>query len=445
MLHAGRCIGTHSSHTFIDCTNMQARATMALGRRAFSAASRHLLRRPLFSPSSSSLSPGASFFLSRGLIMPASPAATGNSSETVVTDPSSTEGTSSTPATERRKRVLSGVQPTGSLHLGNYMGAIRNWVSLQELYDTYFMVVDMHAITLPHEPKELLQSTRSSAALYMACGIDPAKARVFVQSHVSAHAELAWLLSCVTPIGWLKKMIQFKEKSRKAGNEEVGTGLLTYPVLMAADILLYQSDLVPVGEDQRQHLELARDLAERTNYLFGGKKAKKMGCKYTRLFKVPDAFIPPAGARVMSLQDGTAKMSKSADSDLSRINLLDPPDVIANKIKRAKTDVFDGLELDNPERPEAKNLLTIYQCVTGMSKEAVAAEVESLRWGDFKPRLADAVVDHLSPIQQRYQEVMGDPAMLDAVLAEGAAAAALEANATLNNVRQAMGFVNQRQ
>jgi len=344
------------------------------------------------------------------------------------------------PATDRQKRVLSGVQPTGSLHLGNYLGAIRNWVDLQDIYDTYFMVVDLHAITMPHEPKDLLQSTRSSAALYIASGVDPSRAKVFVQSHVSAHAELAWLLSCITPIGWLRKMIQFKEKSKKAGSEEVGTGLLTYPVLMAADILLYQSDLVPVGDDQRQHLELSRDLAERANYLFGGKKAKKMGCRHTRLFKVPEAFIPPAGARVMSLQDGTAKMSKSAESDLSRINLLDPPDVIANKIKRARTDAYDGLEWNNPERPEARNLMTIYQCVTGLSREAVETDIGNLRWGDFKPRLADAVVAHLEPIQKKYGEVMADTAMLDAVLAEGATAAAKEADATLENVRQAMGF-----
>ena len=303
------------------------------------------------------------------------------------------------------------------------------------------MVVDLHAITLPHDPKELLASTRSSAALYMACGIDPDKARVFVQSHVTAHAELAWLLSCVTPVGWLRKMIQFKEKSKKSGAEEVGTGLLTYPVLMAADILLYQSDLVPVGEDQRQHLELARDLAERSNFLFGGKKAKKMGCRFSRLFKVPEAFIPPSGARVMSLQDGTAKMSKSADSDASRINLLDPPDVIASKIKRAKTDALEGLEWDNPERPEAKNLLTIYQCVTGLSQEEVLKEVGGMRWGEFKPRLAEATVEHLRPIQQKYEDVMNDVTMLDEVLAAGAEAASAEANATLGNVRQAMGFV----
>ncbi|KAL4431278.1 hypothetical protein ABPG75_006534 [Micractinium tetrahymenae] len=353
---------------------------------------------------------------------------------------SSSAGVAGGTATERRQRVLSGVQPTGSLHLGNYLGAIRNWVKLQEEYDTFFCVVDLHAITLPHEPKELLHSTHSSAALYIACGIDPAKASIFVQSHVPAHAELTWLLSCITPIGWLRKMIQFKEKSKKAGAEEVGTGLLTYPVLMAADILLYQTDLVPVGEDQRQHLELARDVAERANYLFGGKKAKKMGCRHTRLLKVPEALIPPAGARVMSLQDGASKMSKSAESDLSRINLLDPPDLIAQKIKRAKTDAFDGLEWDNPERPEAKNLLTIYQCVSGMTRDEVLAEVSSMRWGDFKPRLTDALIAHLEPIQARYAEVMQDEGALDAILAQGADAANAQANATLDNVRKAMGF-----
>jgi tryptophanyl-tRNA synthetase len=393
--------------------SMQNRAPLALGRRVLAAAARLRAAAP------------------RALSAAASPAS----------DPTAPVA----PApTDRRKRVLSGVQPTGSLHLGNYLGAIRNWVALQEEYDTYFMVVDLHAITLPHDPAELRAATRSSAALYMAAGIDPEKAQVFVQSHVPAHAELAWMLSCVTPIGWLRKMIQFKEKSKKAGGEEVGTGLLTYPVLMAADILLYQSDLVPVGEDQRQHLELARDLAERTNYLYGGKKAKKMGCRHTRLFKVPDAFIPPAGARVMSLQDGTSKMSKSAESDLTRINLLDSPDEVMNKVKRAKTDAFEGLEWDNPERPEAKNLLTIYQCVTGLSKEAVAADVAGLRWGEFKPRLGEAVVAHLEPIQRRYAEVMEDPGALDTVLAAGAEAAAAEANATLDNVRQAMGFVNAR-
>ncbi|CAL8465216.1 g4751 [Coccomyxa elongata] len=344
------------------------------------------------------------------------------------------------PAAPRRQRVFSGVQPTGTLHLGNYLGAIRNWVKMQDLYDTYFCVVDLHAITMPHEPRDLLEATRKSAALYLASGIDPEKAAIFVQSHVSAHAELAWLLQCYTPIGWLRRMIQFKEKSQKQNAEEVGAGLLTYPVLMAADILLYGTDLVPVGEDQRQHIELARDIAERFNHKFGGSKWKKLGGRGGKIFKIPEAFMPPAGARVMSLSDGTSKMSKSAESDASRINLLDPPDVLANKIKRAKTDAFKGLEYDNPDRPEATNLITIYSLVTGMSTEAAAEEVCDLSWGEFKPRLADAVVAHLEPLQQRYNLIMEDKSYLDEVLAKGAGDAEEAANRTLNNVRQAMGF-----
>ncbi|CAI7915118.1 unnamed protein product [Closterium sp. NIES-53] len=225
-----------------------------------------------------------------------------------------------------RKRLVSGVQPTGSIHLGNYLGAIKNWIPLQDECDTFLFVVDLHAITLPHDVDDLSRSSRTAAAMYLACGVDPSKATVFVQSHVRAHAELTWLLSCTTPMSWLNKMIQFKEKARKAG-EDVGTGLLTYPLLMAADILLYQCDVVPVGEDQRQHLELTRDVAARVNNLYGGRKWKKRGGRGGRVFKVPEAMIPPAGARIMSLTDGTSKMSKSAPSDMSRINLLDPPEV----------------------------------------------------------------------------------------------------------------------
>ncbi|MCO5560053.1 hypothetical protein L7F22_013659 [Adiantum nelumboides] len=268
-----------------------------------------------------------------------------------------------------KKRVVSGVQPTGAIHLGNYLGAIKTWVSLQDLYNTYFFIVDLHAVTLQHEPEELTSSTKSTAAMYLACGIDPEKASIFVQSHVPAHAELTWLLSCVTPIGWLNKMIQFKEKSKKAGDENVGSGLLTYPVLMASDILLYQCDLVPVGEDQRQHLELTRDIAERFNNLYGGRKWKKLGGRGGRIFKVPEALIPPAAARVMSLTDGTAKMSKSAPSDQSRINMLDNPDTISMKIKRCKTDSMIGMEFDNPDRPECSNVLSVYQVVTSKTKE----------------------------------------------------------------------------
>lgn len=349
------------------------------------------------------------------------------------------ERTTQAPSEARRKRVLSGVQPTGTIHLGNYMGAIRNWVTLQEQYDTYFCVVDLHAITAPHDPMELRESSKASAALYLASGLDPEKTTIFLQSHVPAHCELSWLLNCATPIGWLQRMIQFKEKSKKQG-EDVNMGLLGYPVLMAADILLYQADLVPVGEDQRQHLELTRDIAARFNNLYGGRKWKKLGGRGGKIFKVPDAFIPPAGARIMSLQDGTSKMSKSAESDMSRINMLDAPDLIVQKIKKCKTDAYEGLEFGNPDRPEANNLLTIYHLVTGVSKEDIAAECASLRWGEFKPRLADAIITHLEPIQERYHSVMADPAYLDSVLSKGAEAARMQAGRTLNNCREAMGF-----
>ena len=244
---------------------------------------------------------------------------------------------------------------------------------MQEEFDAFYCVVDLHAITAGgHDPKELVKSTRSSAAIYLAAGLDPARSNVFVQSHVSAHSELCWLLNCATPIGWLEKMIQFKEKARKAG-EDVSVGLLDYPVLMASDILLYNADIVPVGEDQRQHLELTRDIAGRVNNLYGGGKWKKMGPKGSRapsgrfrggeILRVPDAYIPEAGARVMSLTDGSAKMSKSNPAEGSRINVLDTPDEIAKKIKRCKTDAFEGLEFGNPERPEATNLLTMYRVV----------------------------------------------------------------------------------
>ncbi|KAL6006080.1 Tryptophan--tRNA ligase, chloroplastic/mitochondrial [Asimina triloba] len=348
------------------------------------------------------------------------------------------------------KRVVSGVQPTGSVHLGNYLGAIKNWTllqalellfSLQDTYETLFFIVDLHAITLPYDAKQLAKATRDTAAIYLACGVDPYKASVFVQSHVPAHVELMWLLSAATPIGRLNRMIQFKEKSRKAGDENVGVALLTYPVLMASDILLYQSDLVPVGEDQTQHLELTRELAERVNYLFGGKKWKKMGGRGGAIFKVPEALIPPSGARVMSLSDGLSKMSKSAPSDQSRINLLDPKDVIANKIKRCKTDSFAGLEFDNPGRPECHNLLSIYQLVTGKTKEEVSEECKDMNWGVFKTNLADALINHLHPIQVRYEEITSDAPYLDEVLLKGATKAAEIADATLNNVYQAMGFL----
>ncbi|KAM7490478.1 hypothetical protein LguiA_033399 [Lonicera macranthoides] len=340
-----------------------------------------------------------------------------------------------------RKRVVSGVQPTGSIHLGNYLGAIRNWIPLQDTYDTFFFIVDLHAITLQYDPKQLAKATKNTAAIYLACGVDTSKASVFVQSHVRAHVELMWLLCSTTPIGWLNKMIQFKEKSRKAGDGNVGVALLTYPVLMASDILLYQSDFVPVGEDQKQHLELTRDLAERVNYMYGGRKWKKLGGRGGSVFKIPEPLIPPAGARVMSLIDGRSKMSKSAPSDMSRINLLDSKDVIANKIKRCKTDSFPGLEFDNPDRPECNNLLSIYQIITGRTKEEVIQECQNMNWGTFKVTLTDALIDHLHPIQVRHGEIISDAAYLDQVLAEGARKASDIADVTLSNVYQAMGFL----
>ena len=359
-------------------------------------------------------------------------------------------------------------------------------MQLQEDHDAFFCVVDLHAITLPHEPRDLLAATRASAALYLAAGVDPSRSAVFAQSHVPAHAELAWLLQCGTPIGWLKRMIQFKEKSAKAGRraadeaaaaaaaageeeegrgressgggastssssssgeESVGAGLLTYPVLMAADILAYRAELVPVGEDQKQHIELARDIADRFNARYGGRNWKKRGGRGGRLFVPPEPMTPRNGARVMSLSDGTAKMSKSEPNDASRINLLDSPQAISSKIKRAKTDAVagfadcvDGSGLSS--RPEARNLLTIYALVSGLSSpEEAARQVAECSWGEFKPRLAEAVVEHLRPLQSRYAEIIGDSGELERVMARGAEDASAVADATLDDVRQAMGFV----
>ncbi len=290
-----------------------------------------------------------------------------------------------------KQRVLSGVQPTGNYHLGNYLGAIRNWVEGQSEYENYLFVADLHAITVPHEPTQLAADTYTLAALYLACGLDLNHSTIFVQSHVSAHSELTWLLNCITPLNWLQDMIQFKEKAVKQG-ENVSAGLLDYPVLMAADILLYQADYpvlmaadillyqadkVPVGEDQKQHLELTRDIAARLNHQFGKPDEP--------VLKLPDPLIRKEGARVMSLADGTRKMSKSDPSELSRISLLDSPEQIQYKIKRCKTDPIRGLTFDDPARPECNNLLTLYTLLSGQKKEDVAVECQDMGWGQFKP------------------------------------------------------------
>ena len=331
-----------------------------------------------------------------------------------------------------RPRVLSGVQPTGALHLGNWLGAIRNWVDLQDSHDTFVCVVDLHAITVPHDPAKLAQDTLTTAALYLACGMDPQRCSIFIQSQVAAHSELGWLLNCVTPLNWLERMIQFKEKAVKHG-DNVSVGLLDYPVLMAADILLYDADLVPVGEDQKQHLELARDIAQqRVNARFGAKD--------TPVLKVPKPMILKEGARVMSLTDGRSKMSKRDPNEGSRITLLDPPELITKKIKRAKTDPERGLEFGNPDRPETDNLLGLYAILSGRGREAAAQECAEMGWGQFKPLLADATVAALEPIQARHRELMADGAELNRVLEEGRDKAEAVANATLERVRDALGF-----
>ncbi len=331
-------------------------------------------------------------------------------------------------------RVLSGVQPTGALHLGNWLGAIRNWVALQKNHDTFFCVVDLHAITVPHDPDRLAQDTLSTAALYLACGLDPESSTVFVQSQVAAHSELCWLLNCVTPLNWLERMIQFKEKAVKQG-DNVSVGLLDYPVLMAADILLYDADLVPVGEDQKQHLELARDIAQqRINARFG--KAE------TPVLKVPKPLILKEGARVMSLTDGRSKMSKSDPNEGSRITLLDPPELIAKKVKRAKTDPERGLEFDNPDRPETDNLLGLYAILSGKGRDVVAHECAEMGWGQFKPLLAEATIAALEPIQERHRLLMDDRAQLETVLQKGRERASAVAESTVRRTRDAMGFLS---
>ncbi|MFY0609453.1 MAG: tryptophan--tRNA ligase [Candidatus Atelocyanobacterium thalassa] len=332
-----------------------------------------------------------------------------------------------------KQRILSGVQPTGNLHLGNYLGAIHNWVSLQQKYENFFCVVDLHAITVPHDPKTLIKDTYSIAALYLACGIDLNDSTIFVQSHVSAHSELVWLLNCITPLNWLERMIQFKEKAIKQG-ENVSVGLLNYPILMAADILLYNASHVPVGEDQKQHLELTRDIAIRFN--------SKFATLGNPVFNIPEPLIKTEGARVMSLSDGRSKMSKSDSSDLSRINLLDSPDLIQKKIKRCKTDSLKGLEFDNKERPECNNLLNLYTLLSEKTKQEVFQECHSMGWGQFKPLLIDATVEALKPIQEKYHRIIDDKYYLDSVLKEGKNRAETIANETLTKVKHSLGYLS---
>lgn len=328
--------------------------------------------------------------------------------------------------TKTGKRVFSGIQPSGGLHLGNYIGAIRNWVADQGRYDNVFCVVDQHAVTVEYDPAELRRNTRQTVGLYLAAGLDPQHCTLFVQSHVPEHTELAWLLNCVTPMGWLERMTQFKEKSA-GGGERVSTGLFTYPVLMAADILLYQTDGVPVGEDQKQHVELARDVAGRFNRLFG------------EVFTVPEPWIRGVGARVMGLDDPTRKMSKSAQGQYHGIGLLDEPEQIRRTVMRAVTDSERGIVF-NPERAGLHNLLTIYQALSGQSREQIEDHFAGKGYGELKKELAELVIAVLEPIQARYREVTADPAEIDGLLARSAARLRPIVDDTMARVRRAMGI-----
>ncbi|MDR7100987.1 tryptophan--tRNA ligase [Croceicoccus sp. BE223] len=341
-------------------------------------------------------------------------------------------------------RIVSGIQPTGNLHLGNYLGAIRNWVRMQDEVaesggECFFFLADLHAISMPHDPAELTANTREMAAALLACGVDPARSVLFNQAQVPAHAELQWLLNGTARMGWLNRMTQFKDKSGK-NREGASVALFTYPVLQAADVLLYQATHVPVGDDQKQHLELARDIAQKFNNDFcppNGDGTEKL------VFTLPEPFIPPEAARIMSLRDGTAKMSKSDPSDMSRINLADSADEVMKKVKKAKTDPeplpSDAAGLES--RPEAKNLVAIYGALTGQSVADVLTRYGGQGFGTFKPALGEVLVETLRPISERFVELRKDVCEIDRILATGASKARDAAAETLAATYRALGLL----
>jgi tryptophanyl-tRNA synthetase len=332
--------------------------------------------------------------------------------------------------TPDKQVVLSGIAASGRLHIGNYIGALRPWVAEQDVYQNFCFIADLHALTVPHDIAglELAESTRRFVALYMATGLDPDRSVLFRQSDVRAHTELNWLLACVTPTGWLNRMTQFKAKSQAREAERISTGLYTYPVLQAADILLYQAHLVPVGEDQRQHVELTRDIAQRFNAAFG------------KVFREPEARTPASGARIMGLDDATQKMSKTvaAAKQGHAVGLLDPPDQARKAIMRAQTD--SGSDISFQAGPGVRNLLTIYQALTDRTDAEVEAEFAGRGYGDLKRVVADVVIEAISPIQKRYEELLADRSYLDSVLRSGASRAGEVAEATLQRARQAIGL-----
>ena len=324
-----------------------------------------------------------------------------------------------------KARVLSGVQPTGNLHIGNYLGALKNWVKIQYDYESIFCIVDLHAITFYQKPEELRSNIHQLAALFIASGIDPKHSAIVAQSSVPGHSELAWMFTCVTPLGWLERMTQFKAKSE--GQETIGDGILQYPVLMAADILLYQAKIVPVGDDQRQHLELTRDIAQRFNSLYG------------ETFVIPETKLPLVGARVMGLDDPTTKMSKSATGAGHAIALLDEPAAIRKKIMRATTDSNPAVSFENAG-PGVVNLLGIHQAFTEWTDDRMRAHFEGMRYGDLKKTVAEAVVEGLRPIQSKYLEITADPGYITSVLKEGAARVTPIAQETVELTKKRMGL-----
>lgn len=328
---------------------------------------------------------------------------------------------------EKKKVIFSGIQPSGQLTLGNYLGAIKNWVKLQDEFDCYFCVVDLHAITVKQEPKDLRQRTLEVLAIYISSGIVPEKNTLFIQSHVPAHSEAAWLLTCNTYMGELGRMTQYKDKSQKYG-DSIGAGLFTYPVLMAADILLYNTDLVPVGQDQKQHLELARDVANRFNNA------------YSPTFKVPDPYIPKIGAKIMSLQEPTKKMSKSDDNPNSYILIMDPPEVIRKKVSRAVTDSLGVINYTD-EQPGVKNLLDILIAINGSTSEELVAYYKDKGYADLKKDVADAIVSELEPVQNKVNEILKDKKALEEIYKLGAEKASYVSMKTLRKIQKKIGFI----
>ncbi|MBC2579720.1 tryptophan--tRNA ligase [Clostridium sp. DJ247] len=328
---------------------------------------------------------------------------------------------------DKKKVIFSGIQPSGNLTIGNYLGALKNWVKLQDQYDCYYCVVDLHAITVKQEPKDLRRRTLEVLAIYLAAGIDPDKNTIFIQSHVPTHSEAAWILNCSTYIGELGRMTQYKDKSKRYG-ESVSAGLLNYPVLMAADILLYNTDLVPVGKDQKQHLELTRDIAERFNSL------------YSPTFTIPEPYIPETGAKIMDLQEPTKKMSKSSDNPNSYILIMDPPEVIRKKINRCVTDSL-GLVRYNDDQPGIKNLITILSAITGMSFDEIEKKYEGQGYAQFKSDVAEAIVNELEPVQKKVNDILSDKDYLEGVYKKGAEKAYYTSNKVLRKMQKKVGFI----